>query len=329
MQQLVPTIVYVLAFISVVLASQAAGGLLLGARDRRARVNRRLALLDSGMPREAVYAALVRQEGLNKGRFGLSRIEARIGDYLRQANLDMSARRFLAFVAGAAALLWIVSVALVRAPGAATVLNSVGALIAAFVFVGAGAWVYLTNRREKRLKQIDDQLPLALDVINRALRAGHPVISAVQLAAEELGDPLGSEFGLIVDETTYGVEFPEALHNFARRTGSKDASFFAICVSIQAQTGGNLAEILEGLATVVRGRNTLGKRVKALASEGRASAALLSALPVLMIGAMFMMQPTFYTSKFSDPIFWPVVGVVAFDYLTGLVTIRRIINFKY
>ena len=179
------------------------------------------------------------------------------------------------------------------------------------------------------MKALEEQMPLALDVINRAIRAGHPVVSAVQLAASEMGDPIGSEFGLVVDETTYGFAFKDALTNFAHRTGSPDAHFFAVSVGIQSETGGNLAEILAGLAAVIRGRATLGKRVKALSSEGRASALLLSALPAMLISALFMMHPTFYTSKFSDPIFWPAVAGVSLLYVLGWVMIRRIVNFKY
>jgi len=154
-------------------------------------------------------------------------------------------------------------------------------------------------------------------------------VSAVRLAGEEMGDPIGSEFGLIVDETTYGYEFREALVNFARRTGSPDAHFFAVSIGVQAETGGNLAEILEGLAAVIRGRTMLGKRVRALSSEGRASALLLSILPMLLIGFMLMFQPGYYTSKFPDPAFWPIAGGVFLLYMVGLYMIRRIINFRY
>jgi tight adherence protein B len=208
-------------------------------------------------------------------------------------------------------------------------LNAAFALPASVVICGLAFWTWISRRRTKRLKQLEEQMPLALDVINRAIRAGHPVVSAVRLAGEEMGDPIGSEFGLIEDETTYGFEFRDALMNFARRTGSADAHFFAVSVGIQAETGGNLAEILEGLATVIRSRATLAKRVKALSSEGRASAALLSALPVLLISFMMLTNSAYYTTKFSDPIFWPVVGIVFLIYLAGLVMIRRILNFKY
>ncbi len=151
----------------------------------------------------------------------------------------------------------------------------------------------------------------------------------MQLASDELGDPIGSEFGLIVDETTYGLEFKEALANFARRTGSSDGHFFAVSVSIQSETGGNLAEILDGLAGVIRGRQTLAKRVKALASEGKASAWILSLLPLFLIGMMMLMAPTFYTSKFGDPLFWPVVIAVLVVYLIGQVMIKRITHIRY
>ncbi len=144
-----------------------------------------------------------------------------------------------------------------------------------------------------------------------------------------MGDPIGSEFGLIVDETTYGFDFKDALANFARRSGSPDARFFAVSVGIQSETGGNLAEILEGLARVMRGRATLGKRVRALSSEGRISALILSGLPIFLVSFMMLVQPRFYTSKFSDPIFLPAIAVILGIYLLGWLMIRRIINFRY
>jgi tight adherence protein B len=100
-------------------------------------------------------------------------------------------------------------------------------------------------------------------------------------------------------------------------------------VGIQSETGGNLAEILAGLATVIRARMTLIKRVRALSSEGRTSALILSVLPLLMISFMALTKPTFYTSKFADPIFWPVVGGVCVVYFIGWYMIHKIINFKY
>ena len=172
----------------------------------------------------------------------------------------------------------------------------------------------------------------AADVKNamiRALRAGHPVISAVNLVTQEMPDPIGSEFGLVMDETTYGGEFRDALRSLARRTGSADIAFFAVSIAIQTETGGNLAEILSGLATVIRGRASLNKRIRALSSEGRMSALILSLLPLVCVSAVSLFHPEFYTSKFSDPAFWPIVAGIVLLYGVGQLMIRRIVTFRY
>ena len=324
-------LIYVLAFVAVVLLVQSLAGLLFSAGDRTRRVNRRLTLLDGGMSREDVYSSLVRKAPSPK--FGGSRLlelHEKVETFCAQAGLSIAPTQLLAITAGGAGALWLVALSLASSGGGrGFLLNGAVSMVGACFIAGVAVWLWVNRRRNARLKQIEEQLPLALDIVNRAVRAGHPVISAVQLAGDELGDPVGTEFGLIVDETTYGVDFKEALTNFARRTGSSDAHFFAVSVSIQSETGGNLAEILEGLSNVMRGRNTLGKRVKALASEGRASAVLLSVLPMLMIGGQLLLHPRVYTDKVSDPIFWPTVMVTSIVYLLGWMMIHRIINFKY
>ena len=326
MQSLLRPLIYVLAFVAVVVLVQAIGGILFSSRDRSRRLNRRLAMLESGMKQNDVYAALVRN--MTVPRVDFLGIHQGFLTYCRQAGLLVSPFRLFLIVASAATLLWLASFMLLGAGGSATVINAVVSLLASWTLSLLGAWYWITHKRNARLKKIEDQMPLALDIINRGLRAGHPVISAVQLAANEMGDPIGTEFGLIVDETAYGLEFKDALTNFARRTGSPDAHFFAISVGIQSQTGGNLAEILAGLATVIRGRCTLAKRVKALSSEGRTSAYVLSALPPLLVSFIALTQPGFYTSKFTDPIFWPTVIVTCAVYVLGWLLIRRVINIK-
>lgn len=331
MQGALLPIVYIIAFIAVVLTIQTLAGLVFSTRERGQRVNRRLTMLRSGMKAEDVYAALIRRAPTAKIR------NKRLLDYYealwtlcRQAGLTITPLRLLTIVAVSTGVLWFLGMALVKAgPGASFALNAVLGLIGAAVLSCGGVWVWINGLRTRRLRKLEEQLPLALDVVVRAIRAGHPVVSAVQLAADELGDPLGSEFGLIVDEYTYGSDFKDALLGFARRTGSSDAHFFAVSVGIQAETGGNLAEILDGLSSVIRSRRTLGKKVKALASEGRASALVLSGLPIFLIASLMLMQPRYYTDKFGDPLFWLITGVVMVIYLIGWLIIRRIINFKY
>jgi tight adherence protein B len=330
MQGLILPFSLLLAFLAIVLAVQATATALMSSRNRAQRVNRRLTLLESGMPAKQVYESLVRRTTAS-GFGGLGgRLLTRAGLYLGQAGLTISPLRLLIYGLGAAVVLWLLSSALLHSFGAAGgVGDSLMSLVAALILVGSGIWVWVSNKHAKRRKLLDEQLPLALDITIRSIRAGHPVVAAVQLVTQEMGDPIGSEFGLIVDETTYGFEFREALANFARRTGSEDAHFFAVSVGIQSETGGNLAEVLQNLATVIRGRITLGKRVQALASEGKMSALVLSVLPLLLISFVGLTQPSFYTSKFADPIFWPIVILTVGLYVLGQFIMNRIVNFKY
>jgi tight adherence protein B len=324
-------LIYVLAFVAIVLIVQTSASLFMSAQDRTRQVNRRLTMLHSGMKPEDVYSALVkRAPAAQIGDFRLVDLYDRLWTFCRQAGLSITPWRLLTFVAAATAGLWLLSLIFLKTSSAgAFFLNAVVGLIGAAALSCAGAYVWLNRQRAARLKKLEEQLPLALDVIVRAIRAGHPVVSAVQLAAEELGDPIGSEFGLIVDEYTYGSDFKDALLNFARRTGSSDGHFFAVSVGIQAETGGNLAEILDGLASVIRARRTLGKKVKALASEGRASAVVLSVLPMFLVSFLMVTQPSYYVDKFGDPLFWIVTAVIMVLYLVGWLIIQRIINFKY
>lgn len=334
MQDIILPLSLVLAFAAIVLAVQAGATTLLAQRSRSSRVNRRLTMLDSGMPAKQVYQTLVRRQATASGLGGLGdKYIGRANLYLSQAGLTISPLRLLIYGLGAAAALWLVSTYMLRTVGGlggvAQMSDSILALVAAIMLVAVPMWVWITRKHAKRRKLLEEQLPLALDIIVRSIRAGHPVVSAVQLVTQEMGDPIGSEFGLIVDETTYGFEFRDALQNFARRTGSEDAHFFAVSVGIQSETGGNLAEILGNLATVIRGRLTLVKRVQALASEGRMSAVVLSVLPILLISFVGLSQPSFYTSKFGDPIFWPIVILGLGLYGVGQVVMNRIVNFKY
>jgi tight adherence protein B len=236
----------------------------------------------------------------------------------------------LGVAAGAAATLWLLAMIFLRGVSVSSPFPQV--LMAGFGASGlcfAVAAMWIARRRAARLTKLEEQLPQALDVMIRALRAGHPVISAVNLVTQEMPDPIGSEFGLVMDETTYGGEFRDALRNLARRTGSADIAFFAVSIAIQTETGGNLAEILSGLATVIRGRASLNKRIRALSSEGRMSALILSLLPLVCVSAVSLFHPEFYTSKFSDPAFWPIVAGIVLLYGLGQLVIHRIVTFKY
>lgn len=324
------TIAYVFAFVAVVLIVQTAASVVFLERDRTQAVNRRLRLLDSGMTRDEVFEALVRRKPQTALAGAAPGLYDRTQVYFRQAGLNVTPQRFLIMLAAlAAVVLLVVFLSLTVASKGGVAVNLLVSVAGAIGLVLLGATVWLSWRRAQRLRKLEEQLPVALDVTIRALRAGHPLITSVKLASEEMSDPIGTEFGLIVDETNYGMEFRDALTSFAHRSGSEYAHFFAVCVAIQSETGGNLAEILTNLATVIRNMQTLHLRVRALSAEGRMSATILTVLPVALVCFLLLTRPEFYTTKVGDPIFWPATAGIIVWFLIGQFMMNRMVNFKY
>jgi tight adherence protein B len=171
-------------------------------------------------------------------------------------------------------------------------------------------------------------VPGALDVFVRGLRAGHPISSALELLTTEMPDPIGSQFGQVVDEVTYGADLRDALQAMADRWGLDDMRMFVVSLSVQSETGGNLAEVLENLTGVIRERASMMLKVRALSSEGRMTAVMLTALPILAISGLFAMNPAFYLDVADDPAFIPsFVGLIIL-YVIGFVSIRRLVDLK-
>jgi tight adherence protein B len=189
---------------------------------------------------------------------------------------------------------------------------------------------YLVVRfmRKRRQKAFGAQFADALDMIVRSLRAGHPTPVALGLVAREMRDPIGSEFGIVVDEITYGADLETALRNLYVRVGQDDLPLFVTAVAIQAATGGNLGEILANLSAVIRERFKMRRKIRALASEARASAIILSSLPIVMFGIINMVSPNFYASVWDEPLTKQVLGTAIFWMLIGNSVMYRMVNFK-
>jgi tight adherence protein B len=184
---------------------------------------------------------------------------------------------------------------------------------------------FISQRRRKR---IEEQFPIALDVFVRALRSGHPIASAIDLLTHEMEDPIGSEFGLVSDEVAYGANLSEALEDMAERWDLDDMRMFVVSLSVQAETGGNLAEILQNLSEVIRARSSLYMKVRALSSEGRMTGWMLTVLPVLTFVGMFIVNPRFYLDVARDPMFVFGFSGLMILYVIGFVMIRRMVNLK-
>jgi tight adherence protein B len=186
----------------------------------------------------------------------------------------------------------------------------------------------LQVKANRQRRKMEAQFPVALDVFVRGLRAGHPVAAALDLLTVEMPDPIGSEFGLVVDEVTYGADFRDALQAMADRWDMEELRMFVVSLAIQMETGGNLAEILENLSKVIRERHSMMLKVRALSSEGRMTAIMLTVLPIFAFTLLFLLKPQFYLEVADDPAFLPGFIILILLYVVGFITIRRLVDLK-
>jgi tight adherence protein B len=198
----------------------------------------------------------------------------------------------------------------------------------AFVLGAALPLMFVNWRATRTRKKIENQFPVALDVFVRGLRAGHPIAAALDLLTVEMPDPIGPEFGTVVNEVTYGSELRDALQNMAERWDLEDMRMFVVSLSIQSETGGNLAEILENLSKVIRERQAMLLKVRALSSEGRMTAVMLTVLPLFTFTLLFMANPGFFLDVANDPWFIPGFSFLIVLYLIGYFTIRKMVDLK-
>lgn len=187
----------------------------------------------------------------------------------------------------------------------------------------------LMRRRGKRAKRFQEQLPDALDAMARSLRAGHPFTSAMTLASGELGDPIGTELGIASDEITYGLDLREALENLRLRVNVPDLDYLIVSVVVQRQTGGNLAEILKNLSSVIRDRFRMKKKVLALSAEGRLSAWVIAIMPFFVAGALQIISPDYYSKHLDNPALWYMLGSGVVGIGIGAAIMYRVVNFRF
>ena len=312
-------LVYLFAAGSTVLFVEAIYLLCFSAHSYRSSINRRLRLLKNQPNRENVLIQLRRERGLTGGGSYAMRILS-LNRLVLQSGLTLGVSR-IALVALAAAglvffLVWWMREDLFEA--------GVVALIGAAVLPYLGL-VLLRARRQGKFGQ---QFPDAIDIIVRSLRAGHPVPVAISMVARELPDPVGTEFGIVADEITYGADLETAMRNLAYRVGQEDLPLFVTAVAIQGATGGNLSEILENLSRVIRERFKMRRKVKALASEGKFSALFLSALPVAIFFMIRYVAPDFYGSVWKYDITKAGLAMAGTWMAAGNLVMYRMVNFR-
>ncbi|MBU6488336.1 MAG: type II secretion system F family protein [Burkholderiales bacterium] len=194
----------------------------------------------------------------------------------------------------------------------------------------AGALPYLNiiRLRNKRLHKLEKQLPDVADTMSRALRAGHSFASAIGMVSTEFPEPMGGEFRITFDEINYGVPLNEALLNLANRVPIRDLRYFVIAVLIQRETGGNLAEVLDGIGFLIRERFKLFDKVRVLAAEGKLSAWVLCLLPFVTGAAVMIFNPKFLPVLWEDPLGQKMLAGMAVIMVTGVMWMRNIIKIR-
>ena len=252
-------------------------------------------------------------------RFMQFRFTAELQRVLEQANLPWTAPSVLVNVSAAACILLAVLLLIGAQP--------IPAVCAAAAVLGLPL-LYVYKRRKARLKKLTEQLPDVFELLSQALRAGHSLASGMQLIAREMPDPAGTEFGRVFHEQNLGLKIEDALKNMADRIRVLDVRFFVTAVLIQRQTGGDLAEVLDKLGTVIRDRIKLFGTVQALTAEGRLSGYVLLALPVLVFVAMLQVNPGYANLLIDTDMGRMALTVAIVMQLMGWAMIKKIVNIK-
>jgi tight adherence protein B len=323
-------LILVFVFASVLLLVEAVVSALARSRAGSRAINLRLQMIGRGTSRVETMSRLRREsfdlsllpESLRKAARSFERT-------LMAAGVTMSTSRLVVLVLAAPGAILAFIVMIMLAVGSPLgvgrlVLVATVALVLGLVI----PLLLLQGRAQRRKRKMEEQFPVALDVFVRGLRAGHPVAAALDLLTVEMPDPIGSQFGLVVDEVTYGADLRDALLGMAERWDIEDMRMFVVSLSVQSETGGNLAEILENLSKVIRDRHSMLMKVRALSSEGRMTAVMLTLLPVLTFGGLFLVNPAFYLEVADDTLFVPGFLLLIMMYLAGFFMIRKMIDLK-
>ncbi|QMU59993.1 MAG: pilus assembly protein TadB [Boseongicola sp.] len=284
------------------------------------RVNRRLEMLEKGAGREQVLEQLCKEMSQHMKSKSIP-LYAVLAEKAQKANIAFTPSQ-LVMVMGILSV--VAFVGLSFATSASFPIRIVVAII-----MGVGAvFVWVNNTAKKRMGMIEEQLPEAVELMVRSLRVGHPFTSALQIVAKEVPDPLGSEMGVISDESAYGRDVGEALKHMAERMDMQDLRFLAVAVTIQQTSGGNLAEILDGLAKVIRARFKLFRRVRAITAEAKWSGMFLSLFPIVALVMINVIQPNYYDEVKETSVFIPACLVVAAFLVVNIFVMKALVNIK-
>ena len=294
------------------------------------KANRRMNMLAAGQDPAEVFASLRRKP--RTGIYAMGILGAPLAWYedvlVRSGSTIPLFRLFLYMAMGTVFVTGLLLFVLYNSGLPNILATNAACVLLGFIVGWVLPTIFLVLKKKKRMRTFAEQLPDTLDTIVRSLHAGHPIAAALNLVTKEMPDPVGTEFGIAVDEMTYGQELRQALQNMGDRIGQEDFEYVIVAINIQHETGGNLAEVLSNLASIIRERFRMMQKVKALSAEGRMSAYVLTALPVLTLLGLSVTAPSYYGDVMEDPMFWPVMGTGLGLLLLGIFIMWRMVNFR-
>ena len=207
-----------------------------------------------------------------------------------------------------------------------------GMLLVGIIFAavfGALPYLYVRRARNARIYKFEEQFPEAIDLMGRALRAGHALPTGLSMVADEMPAPVGTEFRILYDEQNFGLNLSDAMRNFAARIPVLDAKFFVTAVLTQRESGGNLAEVLDNLSSVIRERFKVKRQIRVISAHGRITGTVLACLPPALAAVTLLLNRSYLGTLTGDPLGRQMIIAAIVLQIVGTLVMRKIINIEY
>ncbi|MBD3666215.1 type II secretion system F family protein [Sulfitobacter aestuariivivens] len=290
-------------------------------RRANSDVANRLEALRQTKGAENAFGELLKRRGIG-GRDGEQTLGGWFNQLIAQTGREYSMPRRIVSVAFLCLVGYILGALFVTQ-------NTTYLVVFALIFGFGSAILLLIMMRRNRIKVFTAQLAPAIDIIVRSLNAGHPLTTSIALVSREMPDPIGSEFGILSDQMTFGSELEQAMLNMYDRVGADELNMVTVSVSVQRGTGGNLAEILENLAQMIRDRLMIRAKIRAISAEGRITAWIMLLFPFGLFYMLLFMVPVYFDPVWESGYGGIVVGVCLALIFFGMIVIRRLVNFDF
>lgn len=294
--------------------------------EEAVKINRRIKALSAGGAHGKEVLQTIRKKQLSsiplidRILIAVPRFHA-LDRLLEQSGVNLTLMRFMAIQAGLAFVVFIVLLLLFN-------LHIIVTLGMALLVGITIPYMYITKKRIARQTKFTEQLPDALDYLARSMRAGNPFMASLKAGSTEMPSPTGDEFGITFDEMNYGLDTEDALYNLGERTGGEEMHFFITAVLIQKSTGGNLADVLNRIASVMRARAVTYRDIKILSAEMRYSAKVLIGLPFIVAGALSITNPTYLLVLFESELGLMIIALQLMFMVVGYFVIHKMVNFR-